>query len=112
MNSLSTLIALSCLFCNCLIFYIVLECKYILIFNVFFIGFVVCLNVETHVPDHAITNGMAHLDCVFKLEDERLRLEAVKWHKDQKVFYVYSPDKHPTGQVFSVPGVNANVSVI
>lgn len=71
-----------------------------------------CLSVKTHVPAHALTNGTAHLECVFKLEDERLRLEAVKWQKDHRIFYVYSPTKHPNGQLFSVPGVNANVSEI
>lgn len=67
------------------------------------------LSVKTHVPTHAITNSTAHLECTFKLEDDRLKLEAVKWQKDHKVFYVYSPGKHPNGQLFSVPGVNADV---
>lgn len=72
---------------------------------------VTSLSVQTHVPAHAITNGTAHLDCSFKLEDDRLQLEAVKWHKDYKVFYVYAPAKQPVGQRYSVPGVSANVSV-
>lgn len=51
------------------------------------------------------------MQCVWKLEDERLKLDNVRWHKDYKVFYSYFPSKHPSDQLFSVPGVNANVSI-
>lgn len=66
--------------------------------------------MKTHVPAHAITNRTAHMQCVWKLEDERLKLDNVRWHKDNKVFYSYYPNKHPNDQLLSVPGVNANVS--
>lgn len=72
--------------------------------------FAECLSVKISLPDHAITNSIAHLDCVFDLQDNRLELDSVKVHKDNKVFYVYSPAKQPVGQRYSVPGVDANVS--
>lgn len=66
-----------------------------------------CLQVNIHVPARAISNGTAHLECNYELENEN-QLDFVRVLKDEKLFYHFTPEEND--QISSVNGINANVS--
>lgn len=68
-----------------------------------------CLIVKIHAPGHAMPNSTAHLECNFELENEK-QLDTVKMLKDGQTFLLFAPNE--IDQLYSVPGMNANVSAM
>lgn len=62
------------------------------------------------VPSHAIRNTSVTLECHYNLQGETLY--SVKWYKDGNEFYRYVPRNQPPAQVFPLPGVTVDVSLV
>lgn len=61
------------------------------------------------VPSYAALKSTVHLKCEYDLEGENLY--AVKWYKDRIEFYRYTQDGNPPVNVFSLRGIEIDVSV-
>uniref|UniRef100_A0A182NAW5 Ig-like domain-containing protein n=1 Tax=Anopheles dirus TaxID=7168 RepID=A0A182NAW5_9DIPT len=63
-------------------------------------------NVRVTVPTAVRKGDPAHLYCEYELEDNE-RLYSIKWYKGKREFYRYTPQVHPSVQVFStVSGID------
>lgn len=63
------------------------------------------LNVPRAVRvGHSVTLG-----CDYDLEDAPLY--SVKWYRDNDEFYRYVPKEEPPTRVFTLPGLNVDVSI-
>lgn len=62
------------------------------------------------IPQHAVRNQDVPLECKYDLRGETLY--SVKWYKDGKEFFRYVPKDNPPAQVFKLPGVVVDVSII
>lgn len=73
--------------------------------------FIWCLRlVQLRVPSYTVRDNPARLECLYDLDGESLY--SVKWYKDGNEFYRYVPRDMPPAQLFPLPGVSVNVSVI
>ncbi|KAK6640420.1 hypothetical protein RUM44_012114 [Polyplax serrata] len=66
--------------------------------------------LEVKIPQHAVRDQDAHLECKYELRGESLY--AVKWYKDGHEFFRYIPKDNPPTQIFELPGVRVNVSFL
>uniref|UniRef100_A0A182M290 Ig-like domain-containing protein n=1 Tax=Anopheles culicifacies TaxID=139723 RepID=A0A182M290_9DIPT len=63
-------------------------------------------NVRVTVPTAVRKGDPVHLYCEYELEDNE-RLYSIKWYKGKREFYRYTPQVHPSVQVFStVSGID------
>uniref|UniRef100_A0A182PG56 Ig-like domain-containing protein n=1 Tax=Anopheles epiroticus TaxID=199890 RepID=A0A182PG56_9DIPT len=63
-------------------------------------------NVRVTVPTAVRRGDPVHLYCQYELEDNE-RLYSIKWYKGKREFYRYTPQVHPSVQVFStVSGID------
>lgn len=60
------------------------------------------------VPSYAALKSTVHLKCEYDLEGENLY--AVKWYKDRREFYRYTPDETPPVKAFQLRGIKIDVS--
>lgn len=65
---------------------------------------------EVRIPNHTVRDSAARLECHYDLDGEALY--SVKWYKDGNEFYRYVPRDMPPAQVFPLPGVSVDVSMI
>ena len=65
---------------------------------------------EVRIPNHTVRDSSARLECHFDLDGEALY--SVKWYKDGNEFYRYVPRDMPPAQVFILPGVSVDVSIM
>ncbi|XP_050307173.1 uncharacterized protein LOC126743934 isoform X2 [Anthonomus grandis grandis] len=65
-------------------------------------------DVEVMVPITAKVHDAVRLQCIFDLEGEPLY--TVKWFKRGMEFFRYIPREDPKMQIFSIPGVNIDLS--
>ncbi|EAA14041.5 AGAP009947-PA, partial [Anopheles gambiae str. PEST] len=66
-------------------------------------------NVRVTVPTAVRRGDPVHLFCEYELEDNE-RLYSIKWYKGKREFYRYTPQVHPSVQVFStVSGIDVEV---
>jgi len=66
--------------------------------------------IEVRVPNYTVKDNMVKLECHYDMMDERLY--SVKWYKDGNEFYRYLPRDEPPAQVFDLPGVTVDVSLL
>lgn len=70
-----------------------------------------CLRLtEVRIPNHTARDSSARLECHYALDNETLY--SVKWYKDGNEFYRYVPRDMPPAQVFVLPGVSVDVSIL
>lgn len=62
------------------------------------------------IPNLIMRNKSATLGCKFEMEGESLY--SVKWYKDGFEFYRYVPRDMPPAQVFPLPGIDIDVSLL
>uniref|UniRef100_A0A182XHU0 Ig-like domain-containing protein n=1 Tax=Anopheles quadriannulatus TaxID=34691 RepID=A0A182XHU0_ANOQN len=63
-------------------------------------------NVRVTVPTAVRRGDPVHLFCEYELEDNE-RLYSIKWYKGKREFYRYTPQVHPSVQIFStVSGID------
>uniref|UniRef100_A0AAG5DF80 Ig-like domain-containing protein n=1 Tax=Anopheles atroparvus TaxID=41427 RepID=A0AAG5DF80_ANOAO len=68
-------------------------------------------NVRVTVPTAVRRGDSAHLYCEYELEDNE-RLYSIKWYKGKREFFRYTPQVHPSVQVFStVSGIDVERSL-
>lgn len=65
---------------------------------------------ELRIDKHTVRGNGTVLECKFDLEGETLY--AVKWYKDGNEFYRYLPKEDQPTQIFDVPGVHVDVSIL
>ncbi|XP_057654304.1 uncharacterized protein LOC130892747 [Diorhabda carinulata] len=66
--------------------------------------------IHANVPHFAQAGGNAVLSCNYYIDN--LKLYTVKWYKDNKEFFRFTPWRRPQTEIFPVPGVNINVNSI
>ena len=64
--------------------------------------------LQVKVPPAALSGHSVQLECVFALEDDSLY--AVKWYRGVDEFYRYVPAEEPHATVFSLNGIEVDVS--
>lgn len=70
-----------------------------------------CLRLtEVRIPNHTVRDQSARLECHYDLDGEALY--SVKWYKDGNEFYRYVPMEQPPVQIFDLPGVQVDVSIV
>lgn len=75
----------------------------------YFIDFTLSLRfTEFRIPDLVTQNSSVQLSCDFDLEGEVLY--SLKWYKDDREFYRYTPNEIPQQKVFPVKDVDVDVS--
>lgn len=75
----------------------------------YFIDFTLSLRfTEFRIPDLVTQNSSVQLSCDFDLEGEVLY--SLKWYKDDREFYRYTPNEIPQQIVFPVKDVDVDVS--
>lgn len=75
----------------------------------YFIDFTLSLRfTEFHIPDFVFQNSSVQLSCDFDLEG--VVLYNLKWYKDNREFYRYTPNEIRERMVFPVEGVDVDVS--
>lgn len=65
---------------------------------------------EVRIPKHIMRHEDAALGCKYDLDGESLY--SVKWYKDGFEFYRYVPRDKPPAQIFPLPGVDVDVSLM
>lgn len=81
------------------------------VFGSSFAEFTWCLRLtEVRIPNHTARDSSARLECHYALDNETLY--SVKWYKDGNEFYRYVPRDMPPAQVFVLPGVSVDVSIL
>ncbi|KAL1462273.1 hypothetical protein WDU94_014122, partial [Cyamophila willieti] len=69
-----------------------------------------CLkNVTVTIPKAVIRGGVAHLRCNYNLQDEALY--TMKWYRNGREFYRFTPREKPQVKTFPIPEVPLNISV-
>ena len=66
--------------------------------------------MQVHIPEHTIHNTSVSLHCRYDLEGAALY--SVKWYKDGVEFYRYILEEQPPAQIFNVPGIFIDVSIM
>uniref|UniRef100_A0A182S8P5 Ig-like domain-containing protein n=1 Tax=Anopheles maculatus TaxID=74869 RepID=A0A182S8P5_9DIPT len=67
-------------------------------------------NVRVTVPTAVRKGDPVHLYCEYELEDNE-RLYSIKWYKGRREFYRYTPQVHPSVQVFRVSGIDVELRI-
>ena len=66
--------------------------------------------IQVKVPPAALSGHSVQLECVFSLDGDSLY--AVKWYRGVDEFYRYVPAEEPHATVFSLNGVEVDVSIL
>ncbi|XP_072397155.1 uncharacterized protein [Diabrotica undecimpunctata] len=88
--------------------------QYVCFIIVTFLAGVHCIpclerSVEVEVPTSVKIGDSATLVCNFKPKNEEDHLISVRWYKENKEFYRFTPDEKPPIQIFTVPGIIVDV---
>lgn len=66
--------------------------------------------IDVIVPRYAELKQSVVLKCSFDVGNGKLY--SVKWYKDDHEFYRYIPENRPEKQVFRLPGIVLDVSIV
>lgn len=76
----------------------------------FFIVTLALKIIDVLVPRYADLKQSVKLECNFDVGHDKLY--SVKWYKDDHEFYRFVPEDRPTIQVFHLPGIILDVSIL
>jgi len=66
--------------------------------------------LSVKAPGAALPGHSVQLECIYSMDEDSLY--AVKWYRGDDEFYRYVPAEEPPATVFSLDGINVDVSFI